>query len=159
MNDTKEAMEIADSSILYTPSRNVRLDNLPPDPTVTFSGGANMELITIPQDKLELYARDYEFYLSNKGLVKCLVGMAFTVFLTIITSDFKDVLFFKGEQWCAIFEVILCVLIVFIFLRIEAVVQYISSSKYFPKEFLPDFPANSIRTPKDFVDFCKNGKS
>lgn len=159
MNEQIEILEKTDDNSAYTTVGNVTLVNLPSEPTIIYSGDINLEIITIPQEKLELYARDYEFCIANKSVVRCLAGTSLTLLLAIVTSNFKDVFYITGEQWKAIFIVALLISVFCVFLRIEAIARFASSIKWFPKELIPDFPAITIKTSKEFVGLCKSGKS
>ena len=131
----------------------------PAETIVTYHPNKDIEVITIPQERLEIYARDYELWIARKSFVRCLSGLFLTLLVVVVTADFKDAIFLTGAEWKALFKFSLFLTFIALFFRLDIFSKVIIKIKFLlPSEFEPDLPVTRIRNTKEFVNICKEGK-
>ena len=110
----------------------------------TYFKNTQQNIIIIPEDRLTLYARDFEKVIENKTGIVSNLGLSISILLSLCTSDFRDyfgvpavwiqggfLVVFSISTWVFIWKVFRC-------LRF-----YFCKSKY------------HMNTPEDFVRLCR----
>lgn len=72
-------------------------------PVSKISKNLNTHIITTNEDKLRNILDRYERKISGKGKAVTCISVAMTLFICLLTSEFKDFLYIPADLWKGIF--------------------------------------------------------
>lgn len=164
MSVDAQSIDSKNQTLIYDSNKTNKFLDPKEVPPITYYNNTHLDIIKISRDKLELYARDFEYGIKTTYDFKFFFGFAVTILLPIITADFKDNYGISGSTWRWIFTVILIISVYesvkkipFLFKNaLKFLSQFEIVSSLIPTKMIAE--VFTITTPKDFVEICKNVK-
>lgn len=102
----------------------------------------SQEVIITTEDKIRLYLQKHLDNMTKKNTWQTPAGIALTILITLITTDFKGFWFIKPDTWFGMF---LCFLFVFATISIASFLKFRKSDSSI-EEVVKDIKGSSFRT-------------